>query len=275
MQEDGVRRLEQIPGFNQACRHASGVGGLLALGLVLSLAGCASDAPPRKKVDSEAQDAAALQVQLGRGYMEQGDLETAMERLQRALQLDPRSVDANTMLGALNERIRRPTKAEAHYRQAVRLAPDNGEVNNNLGAFLCGSGRYQEADGYFLKALDDPFYRSVTAAMVNAGACALKAGDETKAEAYLRQVLEAQPSNVVALYELARMSYRRNDGLRARAFLQRLEASAPDDPSVLDLAQRIETRFGDADAARRHALRLQNEYPDYQPDPSLDGSNPP
>lgn len=244
----------------------------LALGLLLSA--CASDGVPRAAVDSEAKDAAALQVKLGRGYMEQGDLETAFERLQRALQLDPRSVDANTMLGVLHERIRRPAKAEAYYRQAVRLAPENGEANNNLGAFLCGSGRYAEADGFFVRALDDPFYRSSRTALANAGVCALKAGNDAKAENYFRQVLELQPTNATALYEMARLNYRNNDALRARAFLQRLESSAPDDPSVLDLGQRIEARFGDPAAARRYAQRLRTEYPDYQGDTETDGSSP-
>ncbi len=243
---------------------------VVAACVCFALAACASDAPPRAQVDDETKEAAALQVKLGRGYMEKGELEVALERLQRALQLDPRNVDANTLMGVLHERIRRPVKAEAYYRQAVRLAPDNGEVNNNFGAFLCGSGRYQEADGYFIKALDDPFYRSSAGALANAGVCALKAGDIGKAEDYFRRVLDFQPSHVTALYELARLSYFKQDDMRARAFLQRLEASAAIDPVMLDLGQRIETRIGDRTAARRYAERLKNGFPDYQPDGSLD-----
>lgn len=244
------------------------------LTLSLLLAACAGDGSTRAVVDTDAQEAAALQVKLGRGYMDQGDLETALERLQRALQLDPRSVDANTLMGALHERIRRPAKAENYYRQAVRLAPENGEVNNNLGAFLCGSGRYAEADKFFATALDDPFYRSAWSAMLNAGVCAQKAGNDARAEDYFRRVLDVRPTNATALYELARMNYQRQDGLRARAFLQRLESSQPNDPSVLELGQKIESRFGTPEAARVYAERLRSEYPNYQGDTSLDGPNP-
>ncbi len=242
--------------------------------IALGLAACASDGVPRTATDTADRDAAAVQVKLGRGYMEQGQLEIALERLQRAVQLDPRSVDAYTMLGVLHERIKRPAKAETFYRKAVQLAPDNGEVNNNFGAFLCGVGRYQEADALFLKAIDDPFYRSVAPALANAGVCALKGGDEAKAEGYFRRVLEIEPNHTTALYELARLSYRHDDALRARAFLQRLEANIPAGPVMLDLGQRIETRIGDEDAARRYRDRLQNEFPDYEPDASLEGPKP-
>ncbi len=248
----------------------------LSIVLAVLLTACgASTGTPRSNVDADSRDAAALQVKLGRGYMEQGDLETAMDKLQRALQIDPRSVDAHTMLAVLNDRIRRPVQAESFYRKAVQLAPDNGEVNNNLGAFLCGTGKYQEADAYFLKAVDDPFYRSPAAALSNAGVCALKANDSVKAERYFRQVLNNQPTNATALYEMARLSHARQDDLRARAFLQRLEASSPPDPVALELGRSIETRLGDAAAARRYATRLKDEFPDYEPDAHTHESSPP
>lgn len=242
------------------------------------LAGCQSTggAPAkRSNSDTERREAAELQVRLGQGYMEQGQLETAMEKLQRALQLDPRSVDAHTMMAVLNERINRPDQAETYYRRAERLAPDNGDVNNNLGAFLCARGDYALADTHFNKALLDPFYSSPATALANAGVCASKAGQTAKAEEYFRQVLAFRPADATALFELARISFMNNDNMRARAFLQRLEAGVPADPVVLDLGQRIETRLGDSTAARRYATRLQNEFPDYVPDNSLQGSTTP
>lgn len=241
----------------------------------VALVACGGSNPPRKMVDEDTKEAAELQVKLGRGYMEQGKLEIAMERLQRALQLDPRNVDAHTVMAVLNERISRPEHAETYYRKAERLAPDNGDVNNNLGAFLCGRGKYGEADIYFAKALDDPFYRTPIAALTNAGVCAKEGGQRAKAEEYFRRVLSLQPDNATALFEMTRMSYLNNDAMRARAFLQRLEAGTVADPRVLDLGERIESRLGDVVAARRYANRLQNEFPDYRPDASLRGPSSP
>ena len=235
-----------------------------------TLVACAGNGPSRRSVDTETKEAADLQVKLGRGYMDRGELEVALDRLQRALKLDPRNVDAYTLMAVLHERIKRPEKAETYYRKAVELAPENGEVNNNLGAFLCGQGKTQDAITWFLKALDDPFYQSPESALANAGVCSIKAGNQAEGESYFRRVLELKPTHAVALFELARLSYLANDDLRARAFLQRLEAVTPAGPIMLDLGQRIETRIGDTEAAKRYGERLHTQFPDYVPDPSLD-----
>lgn len=244
--------------------------------LGLSLSGCASDgAATRRAVDAETKEASDLQVKLGRGYMDRGELEVALERLQRAIEIDPRNVDAYTLLGVLHVRINRPEKAEGYYRKAAQIAPENGEVNNNLGAFLCSIGQFAQAEPYFLKAVDDPFYRTPDDALANAGVCAVKANDMVKGEQYFRRVLELKPNHAVALFELARMSYLTNNDMRARAFLQRLEAVTPEGPIMLDLGQRIETRIGDSAAANRYSERLRANFPDYVPDPSLGQANQP
>lgn len=251
----------------------------LWLAVLLALGGCASGgggrAPARADVDSPSQQAAQMQVQLGQGYLQQGKLETAQERLQRALKLDPRNVDAHTMLAVLNERINRPEIAESFYRKATELKPDGGAVNNNYGAFLCGKGRYAEADTYFQRALADPFYKTPGDAYGNAGTCAAKAGQPDKALAYFRNALETQPTNAMALFEMARINYEKNDNLRARAFMQRLEAVTPPEPQILELAERIELRLGDRSAAKKYRDRLEQEFPDYEPVTTTEGSPSP
>ena len=151
----------------------------LAFALVLLLSACASGGGgPRNTAagpKSKNQQAAELQVKLGRGYMDQGQFETAFQKLEKALKLDPNSVDANTMMAVLYERIDRAKLSEKHYRRAVELDPDDGSTNNNLGAYLCRLERYEEADAHFRKALDDPFYATPAAAAANAGLCASRA----------------------------------------------------------------------------------------------------
>lgn len=247
---------------------------LLLAGILSACAGTGTQSS-RKSSPEDAQRAARIQVQLGQGYMQQGRLEIALDRLENAVRLDPYSVDAHTMLAVLHERIRRPQKAEKFYRKAVSLAPENGEVNNNLGAFLCGSGRYLEARPYFLKALDDPFYASPDAARINAGLCARQNGALEQAEVWFRQVLDSQPDNPTALYEMARLNLDQNQAMRARAFLQRLESIQPDAASTLDLGRNIETRFGNEAAARQYAQRLKDAFPDYEPVDLTSGTSSP
>lgn len=222
--------------------------------------------PKSRKVSGEQRDAAALQVKLGQGYLSDGKLETARDKLQRALELDPNSVDAHTLMAVLNERINRPQVAEQFYRRAAELKPDDGAVNNNLGAFLCGSGRFDEAEPHFKRAFQDPFYRTPALAYTNAGVCATKTGRHDVAEGYFRQALDIEPRNAVALFELSRLQLGRGDLLRARAFLQRYEALVPNgDAEALDLGAQIEERAGNPSAAEQYRQRLRREFPEYQP----------
>lgn len=251
--------------------------GVIVAVVSAALAGCGASAAPRAKSDKATpkQDAAELQVRLGRGYLEQGKFETAHEKLERALQLDPSSIDAHTLMAILYERIDRPKLSEKHYQRAVELDPEDGGANNNLGAYLCRFERYAEADRYFAKALDDPFYATPQAAIANAGVCAARAGEGDKAEAYFRRALELNPKDASSLYELALINFRKSQFLRARAFIQRFESAGQPDAAALELAARIEDELGDTAAAAKYRERLKNEFPEREPEPASEGSKSP
>ncbi len=253
---------------------------LLAAGaLVLLLAACSGggggDNVRNSSTGKTKNRAAAVQIEIGRQYMDRGNFETAHEALEKALKLDPDSVDANTLMAVLYERINRAPGAEKYYRRAAELDPEDGSTNNNFGAFLCRLQRFDEAEKYFLKALDDPFYKTPQTAYSNAGVCAARAGDVAKAESYFRKSLEADPKDAGALYEMALISYKKNDLMRARAFIQRFESINPPDASALDLALQIESRLGDTTAAAKYRERLKSEFPDYEPGTVTGESNSP
>jgi type IV pilus assembly protein PilF len=251
----------------------------IVLLLAAVLAGCgttpARTGPAQGRAsqpETEEQRAAALQVKLGQGYLSQGELETALDKLRRALELDPGSADAHTLMGVLHERISRPTIAEQHYRKAAQLKPDDGGVNNNYGTFLCSTGRYDEAHRHFERAVQDPFYRTPAVAYANAAFCALKAGNPGRAEQMLRSTIELDPTNSHALYELARLHFERGDFMRARAFLQRHESVSAADAEALYLGERIEQGIGNREAARRYRQQLQERFPDFTPAATHDGT---
>jgi type IV pilus assembly protein PilF len=222
----------------------------------------ASQSAPTKPTKARAVE---VQIEMGRQYMDRGQYETAHDALEKALSMDPSSVDGNTLMAVLYERINRAQNAEKYYKKAVELDADDGATNNNYGAYLCRFKRYDEADGYFLRALDDPFYKTPQSALANAGTCARMAGNTAKSETYFRKALELDPKSAAALYELALISFQKKDFLRARAFIQRFESVNPPDASALDLAARIEDQLGDGTAAAKYRERLQTEFPDYEP----------
>lgn len=238
----------------------------LALIAALLLAGCAASGDgPRRSVDAERARLAEQNVAMGQQYLEQGLHEIALQRLQEAIRQDPGSADAHSLLGVLYERINRPAKAEEHYARSARLAPERGAILNNYGAWLCRNNRPAEADQWFRRALDDPFYRTPVAALGNAGICAMAAGDPARAEEYFRRALALDPNHLDSLFELAVLNYGKGELLSARAFMQRRVAAGAVDPGVLELAAKIEDGLGDNTAANRYRARLRAEFPQYRP----------
>lgn len=258
---------------------------LLVLGL---LAGCASqpygdpsgrpgmsaaggsEASPRRRGSRQQGDTRAQEsrqrrqnsdilVELGRRYYERGEYELALERLQGALNVDPRSPNAHSMLAILYETINSPERAGEHYRRSVQYAPDSGDVLNNYGNWLCRQGQFEEAQRHFRKALADPFYRSPDDAAANAGNCALAAGDIATAESFFTRVLQSQPTYVPALLGMADVAFKKQEFMRARAFMQRAEAQGPLGESALRTAVQIEEHLGDNRSAEAYRAQLQQQ----------------
>lgn len=206
--------------------------------------------------------AAEINTQLGVGYMERGQYRVAMEKLELALQHDPNHVPAMGALALLNEELGNMSRAEHYYRRAARLAPRDGATQNMYGAYLCRTGKLNEAVRRFLTATEDPFYDTPELALTNAGTCALRIPDRAQAETYFRRALEINPGLPEALYHMAELQYQQGDAFRARAFLQRLEAASAFDSEILMLGYRIETALSNYSGAEDYANRLQTRFPD-------------
>ena len=233
-----------------------------------------------KLTDTKAtkeQDAVQTRVALGKAYMEQGKYELALENLRKALDRDANSVDANTVIAVLYERIGNLKAAEQHYARAAELAPKSGDTNNNYGQFLCATNRPDEAQKYYARAMEDPFYKTPGMLYANAGTCLADHGGDTRlgqAEQYLRKALEIDPNNALALYYIAKVLYAKNDFFHARAFIQRFETLGKPDPAALLLARNIEVKLGHDANARDYAQRLHKDFPDSEQTRALDGATP-
>ncbi len=210
----------------------------------------------------DLEEAAKLNVSLGQAYLTKGQLELAMEKLKKAVSLNPKSSDAHTLLGVLYEQINNDKLAEVHYARAQKLFPDAGAGNNNLGRFLCARGRFVEADKYFVIALNDPFYKSPDTALVNRATCAMRWGKRDIAEESLRKALQSSPENSVALLQMAQLAFDDDDFMRARAFLERHLSGAPAAPDTLLLGLNIEKKLGDRRAVDSYRRRLLTEFPE-------------
>ncbi|MEO0996995.1 MAG: type IV pilus biogenesis/stability protein PilW [Pseudomonadota bacterium] len=242
----------------------------LLLGALAATA-CVTSDGSRLGKDSSPTDAAQINYELGSQYLRQGKLKLARERLERAVEQDPRLAGPYTALALLHERTGDTEQADRAYRQAVRIAPNDANVQNTYAVFLCNRGRHAEGQRYFLRAADNDDNRAPEVAYTNAGVCALQQPDSSAAEAHFRSALNRNPSFTDALLQMAALTYRNDEALTARAFLQRYEAATEMTAEALLLAVRIERKLDNRTAAQDYARSLRIRYPDTPEAGKLEG----
>jgi len=162
----------------------------------------------------------------------------------------------------LYDRLNENEKAEKHFRKALRLSPNNSQVQNNYGQFLCKQGEYDKADEQFDAAASNPVYSGRQAALTNAGTCAMQKPDAEQAEVYFRRALEIDGKFLPALSRMAQLRYDQSNYVGARAYLQRIEELTPLTPELLWPGVRVEDAWGNHEAAARYGLLLKNNFPD-------------
>ena len=221
----------------------------------------APDYEVRESKGERRQRSAATALALAEQRLHAGDLAEAERQARAAAAADPASADAHTLLAVIASQRGDAARAGDEYARAMRLAPTRGATLNNYAAWLCGNGQAAESLPLFERALADPAYPTPVAALANAGACALAAGQPARADRDLRRALQLDPTNLVALAALAQNEYRAGRYLEARAVSERRLAAAPASPEVLQLASQIEEKLGDTAAAARYVQRLRAEFP--------------
>lgn len=223
------------------------------------LSGCVTEGVIPNEPASD-EEAAQANLALGVGYIQEGRPDFAIDVLSRALELEPRLADAHGAIALAYDQTGEAELAEQHHRRATQLAPSNSGLQNSFAVFLCRQNRWEEAEPYFERAISRAGNTPPVTAMLNAGTCALAAGDVEAAETQFRGVLAVQES-VVALRSMMDISIRTANYRNGRAFWQRLERTSEVQAADLVACFVIETELGDSDAARQCAGRLRREFP--------------
>jgi type IV pilus assembly protein PilF len=215
-----------------------------------------------KDANVSPDEHAAMYVEMAGIHMDQGRYETALAKVHRAIEINPRYAIAYSVLGLVYNRLHDRAKAEENFKKALELAPDDPGVLNNYGQFLCQVGRATEAEPMFDKAMNNPLYETPETAQINAGYCAYREGDLEKAETYFRKALTINATLPAPLLEMAEISFQRERHLPARGYLQRYASVAEHTPRSLWLGIQIERKLGDKDAVASYSTLLKGKFPD-------------
>ncbi len=221
----------------------------------------ANDAAPAAKADPKYR--AKIHTELAAAYFEAGAMKVALDEIRLALDADPNFVQAYSLRGLIYGNLKENAKADEDFRKALSLKPNDPDVNNNFGWYLCHSDRARQSIAYFLNALKDPLYDTPDVAYGNAGACAMKAGDLDGAQNYLLNAMRLArgpaPGTRVLMADLL---YRRGNFDEAKVYLAEA-IKAMDTPSAeaLWLGLRIERRLGNKAGEGGYAAQLRSRYP--------------
>lgn len=232
------------------------------------MAGCVSQTTIENKVPdtpaaSDPTQRAQVRTELAAAYYQRGQLGVALEEAKLAVKSNPAYAPGYNMLGLIQMELRQDAEATSSFEQGLRIAPNDSDILNNYGWFLCQRGDPQRAMPYFASALKNPLYTTPQRAYLNAGICAKQAGNDTEADRNLRLALQIQPTLAPALYLLAEIHYRGGKFKDAGAFLDRYSRVQPNpDPDALLLGVRVSRAVGDKSNEESFLLQLRRRYPD-------------
>lgn len=266
--------------------------GLLALSLVLSLAGCVGAGPsptgstdpdrnrsgqaygidmrecetyvgPDEKKQNKTEKLATVHMRLGLSYLQEDALEAAQRSLDKSLALDSKLARAYAGKALLLLRMGQMESAGELYAKAFRLAPGDPEINNNYGLYLCSKQQFDQADAHFRCAIANPIYATPGRAYHNAGRCALSAERTEQAIGDLKTAAMLMQNAAASRLLLADAYYRQGDYRQAvQSYEQFLQQNGERTPAALWLGIRIYRETQNLNKIASFSMLLRNKFPD-------------
>ena len=139
-----------------------------------------------------ADDIDALTV-LANVHAETGDKNAAVECYRRMLEKAPDNAELQSDVGVALTKLGRPEDSLPVFRRALELSPDIAVIHSNLGVALKKLGRYKEAVASYRRAL--ALKPDFPEALNNMGTVLHKLGQVAEAEKSYRSALALQPTN--------------------------------------------------------------------------------
>ncbi|MFA7293399.1 MAG: type IV pilus biogenesis/stability protein PilW [Rhodocyclaceae bacterium] len=214
--------------------------------------------------ESRAKDPrsrAKLHTELGSLYYQEGNIPVAMEELTIAIYIDPTYAPAYSMRALVHHFLKEPQYAEDNFRDALQYGPDDPDIANNYGWFLCQNGKQKEGIPHFERALRNRLYQTPDRAYLNAGQCAVSMGDLALGEEYLQKAYRASGGSPIAALRMADLYYRTGRLDDARREISELARKIEPNAEMLWLGIRVERKLEDRETEMRYASQLRRRFP--------------
>jgi type IV pilus assembly protein PilF len=240
----------------------------IATGLAaLALAGCVSQqsvetSGVRDSTQYDARRRAEVHTSLAAEYYQRGSIGVALQETRLAIKDDPNYVPAWNMQGLILMELREDDNARTAFERAMRLEPNNSEVLNNYGWFLCTRGDHNRGLELMTRAAADPLYPTPEKSYLSSGLCMRRANRSADAETYLRRAVAIRPDMIGALYNLAEITYERGANKDAEAFLNRYMRVTNPTIDSLALGVKIARANGDRASEDSFLQQMRRRFPE-------------
>jgi len=214
----------------------------------------------RKETAAYPKDANAW-MWLGVAELEKGDGQGAADALDRAAKLSPDNVDIlyhrgrahlfvsndsysrmfkadpkswriRQLLAESNASAERHIDAIAEYEAAIKLAPNEPRLHEDLGTQYRLAGKTQEAEQAYLKELEiDP--QNITA-QYKLGVLAIENGDAARGKSLIEAALRVKPDLQHSDYNLGRAEMLLGNDATAAQHFERATTAAGSDPDIIE-----------------------------------------
>ena len=236
----------------------------------LALAACAactstSTTESRPVTDSGGADArrrAEVHTALAGEYYSRGNYGVALSETRLAIKDDPTYFNGYAMQGLVLMELREDGPAREAFGKALALAPNNPEVLNNFGWFLCLRNESARGLEMMRRAAADTLYPTPEKAWFSIGLCLRRTGQVAEAEEALRRAVLIRPEMIGALYNLAQVSFERGSMKDAENYLTRYMRLATPNLEALVLGVKVARANGDRASEESFLQQLRRRYPD-------------
>lgn len=209
------------------------------------------------------QAAAQNRISLGLTYLSNGNFSAAKANLDKALNFMPKSADAHFAMAYYYQQVDELELAEEYYANALKYAPENPDIINSYGAFLCEQGKYEKAKSYFLKAATNKSYVSTAETYENLAICALDQGKTEEALGFFESALNHQPTRGKSLFLVAQLQMQQGNFGEAKKTLWKYDRVARVSPESLWLSYEIAQGLGDTKSALGYGELMKSMFPEH------------
>jgi len=237
------------------------LGVLLGLVVMAGLTGCVTEVTGNSIEEASESARVKAQIDLARGYLEENSFQRARRPLEKALEIDNRSVEAHVLKAIIHQREEENALAEKHYKLALRYDPTDAQALNNYGGFLYAQGRVEDALVPLRKSVEDTAYSARAQAFVNLGLVESSLDNVDEARSAFERSIMLNDQQPRPHLELADIYFTSGNVMRAADHYGQFRTGARQTPRSLCLGIRIATALQLADEQSSLRMALRNLYP--------------